>query len=1051
VIARVIHWSIRWRVLVISLSLGLAAIGGYAAFQLAIDAVPDVTTNQVQVNTVAPAFTPEEMEQYVTAPLEVALSSLPYKEEIRSVSQFGLSQVTVIFSPSLDVYLARQLVLERLIDAQRDLPPDVTPELAPVSTGLGEVYQFTLVNAPGQSRHSLTDLRTTLDWFVKPQLRTIPGVIEVNSFGGRELQYEVLVDPAKLAAYGLTVGHVIDALSRNNANTGGAYLEQGGEQQLVRGVGLIRNEQDIERIVLTATSGTPVLVGSVGTVRLGAQIRQGAATRDGEGETVLGVAMLLKGQNSRVVAHRVAARLEEIEKALPAGMAIEPFYDRSVLVERTIRTAATNLIEGGLVVIAVLFLFLMQLRAGLIVSSAIPMSMLFAILGMWYFDVSANLMSLGAIDFGLIVDAAVIIVENTVRRLADRRRTLARALTEAERHDTIATATIEVRRASFFGEIIVMAAYLPILSLAGIEGTMFRPMALTVILALIGALLFSMTLIPALCGMFLREPRTIAAPEDAHHGDENPFVRRLQRWYAPLLSHTTARPIRTAVGAGLVVVVCVALFPLLGSEFLPKLDEGALAINAVRLPSVSLDEAVQMTTELERLVKEFPEVQTVVSRIGRPEIATDPMGPNMGDTYVMLKPRDEWTTAESREELIEAIEAKLSQLPTQAYAFSQPIEFRMQELIEGIGARSDVVVKVFGEDLQALRKSADAIAGVVRGIEGAGDVRVQQVTGLPMLQIDVDRDAVARYGINVADVQQLVQTAIAGTVATRIMQGVRRFELVVRLPPDIREEEADFGALLVSAPNGQAIPLGQLAHISRVEGPVEVSREEGQRRITVETNVRGRDIGSFVAEAQAAVASTVTLPPGYVIRWGGLWENLESGRNRLLIAVPVTFLLIFFLLFVTFESATQAALVFTGIPFAVTGGVLALLLRGLEFSMSAGVGFIAVSGVAVLNGVVMVAFINERRQAGDPVLLAVRQGALDRLRPVLMTAAVASFGFLPMALSGTAGAEVQRPLATVVIGGLVTSTVLTLLVLPALYAWWFGRDDRDAALARGDA
>ncbi len=1045
-IARIIEWSIRWRMLVISMTLAIAAIGVYAALQLPIDAVPDVTSNQVQINSVAPAFTPEEMEQYVTAPLEVALSSLPYKEEIRSVSQFGLSQVTVIFSDSLDIYLARQLVLERLIDAQRDLPPGVTPELAPVSTGLGEIYQFTVVNTPGQARHSLTDLRTTLDWFIKPQLRTVPGVIEVNSFGGRELQYEVLVDPARLTAYGLTVRHVIDALARNNANTGGAYIEQGGEQQLVRGVGLIRNEQDIENIVLTSTAGTPVLVGSVGTVRLGAQIRQGAATQDGTGETVLGVAMLLKGQNSRVVAHRVAARLEEIKKALPSGMAIQPFYDRSVLVERTIRTAATNLVEGGVVVIAVLFLFLLQLRAGLIVSSAIPMSMLFAILGMWYFDVSANLMSLGAIDFGLIVDAAVIIVENAVRRLADRRRALGRALTVPERHETIANATVEVRRASFFGEIIVMAAYLPILSLAGIEGTMFRPMALTVILALAGALLFSMTLIPALCGVFLREPRTVPdVAADAHVGDENPLVRRLQRWYAPLLERTTSRPVWTALGASAMVVACIALFPLLGSEFLPKLDEGALAINAVRLPSVSLNEAVQMTTELERLVKELPEVETVVSRIGRPEIATDPMGPNMGDTYVMLKPRNEWTTADSREGLIEAIEERLTKLPTQAYAFSQPIEFRMQELIEGIGARSDVVIKIFGEDLDALKKAADDTARVVSGIAGAGDVRVQQVTGLPMLQIAIDRDAIARYGINVADVQELVQTAIAGTEATRIMQGVRRFELVVRLPPEIREEEADFGELLVSAPNGQAIPLAQLARISRVEGPVEVSREEGQRRITVETNVRGRDIGSFVEEAQAAVAGAVTLPAGYVMRWGGLWENLESGRNRLLIAVPITFVLIFFLLFVTFESATQAALVFTGIPFAVTGGVLALLVRGLNFSMSAGVGFIAVSGVAVLNGVVMLAFINERRHAGASTMAAVRDGALDRLRPVLMTAAVASLGFLPMALSTTAGAEVQRPLATVVIGGLVTSTALTLLVLPALYVWWFGRADVEVA------
>lgn len=1038
----IITWSIRWRVLVVSVALVVGALGAYAAVQLPIDAVPDVTSNQVQINTVAPAFTPEEMEQYVTAPLEIGLSSLPFKEAIRSISQFGLSQVTVVFEDAVDIYLARQLVLERLIDVQRDFPPGVTPELAPVSTGLGEIYQFTVVDASGQQRYSLTDLRTTLDWFIKPQLRTLPGVIEVNSFGGRELQYEVLVDPAKLIAYGLTVRGVIDALERNNANTGGAYLESGGEQQLIRGVGLIRQERDIENIVLTSADGTPVFVKSVGVVRLGAQIRQGAATENGTGETVLGVAMLLKGQNSRVVAQRVAARLKELQGAMPDGMVIQPFYDRSVLVERTVRTAATNLVEGGIVVILVLFLFLLQLRAGLIVSSAIPMSMLFAILGMWYFNVSANLMSLGAIDFGLIVDAAVIIVENSVRRLAEHRHAVGRPLTLDERHQTIAEASVEVRRASFFGEIIVMAAYLPILSLAGVEGKMFRPMALTVILALLGALVFSMTLIPALCGLFLREPRTHAGGTAAHPdaGDENPIVRVLQRWYAPLLRRTMAWPVLTATAAAVVVIACLATFPFLGSEFLPKLDEGALAINAVRLPSVSLSEAVAMTTAIERIVKEFPEVDHVVSRIGRPEIATDPMGPNMGDTYVFLKPHDEWTTAESREELIEKMEARLAQLPTQAYAFSQPIEFRMQELIEGVGARSDVVIKIFGDDLDVLKSTADETARALSAVQGAADVRVQQVTGLPLLQIVIDRDAIARHGINVADVQELVQTAVAGTEATRIMQGLRRFDLVVRLPPEIRQRQADFGSLLVSAPSGQVVPLAQLARIESITGPVEVSREDGQRRITIEANVRGRDIGSFVEDAQTAVNTAVSLPAGYVMRWGGLWENLESGRNRLMVAVPVTFVLIFFLLFVTFRSASQAALVFTGIPFAVTGGILALLLRSMSFSMSAGVGFIAVCGVAVLNGVVMVAFINERRHAGERVLDAVRNGALQRLRPVLMTASVASLGFLPMALSTTAGAEVQRPLATVVIGGLVTSTLLTLVVLPSLYGWWFPRE-----------
>lgn len=1043
-IARIIEWSIRWRALVVVLATGLIGAGVYAATELPIDAVPDVTSNQVQINSLAPAFTPQEMEQYVTAPIEVAMSSLPYKEEVRSISQFGLSQITVIFHDDVDVYRARQLVLERLIDVQRDLPPGVTPELAPISTGLGEIFQFAITDISADHHHSLRDLRTTLDWFIKPQLRTVPGVIEVNSFGGEEQQYEVLVDPARLAAYDLSIHQVVEALERNNANVGGAYLEQGGEQQLIRGIGLVRNEQDIENVVLTSAHGTPVFVRSVGTVRVGAQIRQGAATQDGRGETVLGMAMLLKGENSRVVAARVAARLAQLQPAMPAGMRIEPFYDRSELVDRTIHTAVKNLLEGGVVVMAILFLFLLQVRAGLVVSSAIPLAMVCAIIGMRYFNISANLMSLGAIDFGLVVDAAVIIVENAARRLGERRRAVARTLTGAERRTIIGRATVEVLRASVAGQVIIMAAYLPIVSLAGIEGKMFRPMAFTVILALLGALVLSLTFIPALAALVLRErtPRE-GTPVDAGtlrgDVDENPIVRVLQRAYRPLLGWTIARPYVTAGLASAIVVICGFIFPLLGAEFLPKLDEGALAINVVRVPSVSLTEAVRMTTDLERLLTGFPEVTKVVSRIGRPEIATDPMGPNMGDTYVFLKPRDQWTTASTREGLIEAMETRLQELPTQAYSFSQPIEFRMQELIEGVGARSDVVIKIFGDDLGTLKAAADETARAIAGITGADDVKVQQVTGLPMLQIDIDRAAIGRYGINVADVEELVQTAVAGTEATRVLQGAKRFELVVRLPPEIRRHAADFGNLLVAAPNGQKIPLAQLARITAETGPVEVSREDGQRRISVEVNVRARDIAGFVQDAQRAVNEQVKLPAGYVMTWGGLWEHLESGRDRLMIVVPITFLLIFFLLFVTFRSAGQAALVFTGIPFAITGGILALLVRGMHFSMSAGIGFIAVSGVAVLNGVVMVAFINEFRRDGATATVAVRDGALARLRPVLMTASVASLGFLPMALSTSAGAEVQQPLATVVIGGLLTSTALTLLVLPTLYLWWFGR------------
>ena len=658
-IDKLIAWSIRWRLFVVLLVLGLIGAGIYAAIGLPIDAVPDVTTNQVQINTVAPAFTPLEMEQYVTSPIEVAMSSLPHKEEIRSLSQFGLSQVTIIFPDDADLYASRQLVLERLRDVERDLPPGVAPELAPISTGLGEIYQFTVEDVTGKGRYSLMERRTLLDWFIKPQLRTVPGVIEVNSFGGEEQQYEVLVDPAKLTGYGLTLRQVIDALSANNINAGGGYLEHGGEQELIRGVGLIQNEADIGNIVVSSHQGTPVYVSSVADVRKGAQIRQGAATRDGKGETVMGVAMLLKGENSRAVAGRIAERLQQVQKALPPDVKIEPFYDRSTLVNRTIRTATRNLIEGGLVVMAVLFLFLLQVRAGLIVSSAIPLAMLVAIIGMRYFGISANLMSLGAIDFGLIVDAAVIIVENCVRRLAEKRRELGRTLSGEERRATVREASVEVRKAGQVGEILIIAAYLPIVSLVGIEGKMFRPMAFTVIFALSGALVLSLTLsltlIPALSALLLREPRRAPKEQKAQATSleaDNPIIHFIARFYAPVLRGAMHHRRLTAVAALLFVVACLSLYPYLGAEFLPKLDEGAIAINVNRLPSVSLTEAVRMSNALEQVVRQFPETDTVVSRIGRPEIATDPMGPNMGDTYVFLKPIAEWKSATSREELV---------------------------------------------------------------------------------------------------------------------------------------------------------------------------------------------------------------------------------------------------------------------------------------------------------------------------------------------------------------------------------------------------------------
>lgn len=1047
-IERILGFSIKWRMLVAVGGLLLIGAGMYASSQLPIDAQPDITSNQVQINTVAPAFGPLEMEKYITFPIEVAMSSLPRKDEIRSISQFGLSQVTVTFDDGVDVYWARQLALERLLEAKRELPPGVEPELAPISTGLGEIYQFTVDreqppvkpgsktprgNGPDETFRGtqtptmgeLMDLRTILDWFIKPQLRTVPGVIEVNSFGGLEKQYEVLVHPAKLVSYGLTLRQVIEALGRNNSNAGGAYLERGGEQQLLRGVGLIQSASDIENIAVASHGGTPVRIRDIARVGAGAQVRQGAATRDGKGEAVMGIAMLLKGENSRTVTGRVRARLEEVQASLPPGVRINPFYDRTTLVDQTIRTATRNLIEGGLLVIGVLFLFLLQIRAGLIVSAAIPLSMLVAIIGMNYFGVSANLMSLGAIDFGLIVDGAVIIVENTVRRLGELRSRLGRPLTPVDRHGMTRSAAMEVLTPAVFGVLIIITAYLPILTLRGIEGKMFRPMALTVIFALVGALVLSLTLIPALTAFFLKE---------RSEERRNLVLEVTTRYYERILRTVMRHRAATVTAAAVFFVASAALFGVLGAEFLPDLDEGAIAVNHVRVKSVSLTEAVREATLIERILQTFPEVRTTVSRIGRPEIATDPMGPDMADTYAILKPRSEWRPGVDKEALVSQLGEAIEKLPGIASSISQPIKFRMMELIEGVGVRSDIGIKIFGDDLDVLLREANEVASVVRGVRGAKDVKVQQIAGLPVLQVRIDRDAVARHGISVADVQEVIQSAIAGTQATTVLEGFMRFGLVVRFPPEARNDADAIGRLLVSGPNGTRVPLGQLAHITSEEGPAEVSRENGRRRVTVEVNVRGRDIGSFAAEAQQKVAARVKLPAGYSAQWGGMYEHLESGRRRLMVVVPLTFALIFLLLFTAFNSVRRAALVFSGIPFAITGGILALVIRGMYFSMSAGVGFVALFGVAVLNGVVMVSFINQLREEGRPIDGAVVEGALTRLRPVLMTALVAGLGFLPMAVSQGTGAEVQRPLATVVIGGLVTSTVLTLLVLPALYS-----------------
>ena len=1019
----IIRFSVSHRLIVMLLVAILVATGWYSLRRLPIDAVPDVTNVQVQVLTAAPSLAPLEIERQITFPVEVAMSGLPGIQEIRSVSKFGLSAVTIVFNDSVDTYFARQLVLERLSQAREQIPENIgSPEMGPISTGLGEIYQYELRGAPGSS-YDPTALRTIQDWNVRRQLLGVPGVTEVNSFGGLEKQYQVRLDPAKLQSYGLSLRDVLEAVTRNNANVGGAYIEHGSEQYLLRGIGLVESAQDIASIVVkTGAEGVPVYVRDVGEVVAGATVRQGAVTADGEGEIVAGIAMMLKGANSRTVVEQIKERIAQIEKSLPPGVQLIPFYDRAELVDRTIWTVVKNLVEGALLVIIVLILLLGNWRGSLLVASIIPLSMLFATILMRIFNVSGNLMSLGAIDFGLIVDGAVVMVENGVRR---------RAGSDESPQQTILESCLEVGRPVVFAVAIIMIVYLPILTLTGIEGKMFKPMALTVVFALLGSLILSLTYVPAAMTFLLR----------GHVSERESFlIRFAKKYYGPLLETTMRRKRPALIGATALVLITVALFPFLGSEFIPRLDEGALAVQIQQLPSVSLTQSVRTVTEAERVLKSFPEVTKVVSKTGRAEVATDPMGVETTDIYVALKPHSEWTTTGTREELIQKISESLEKnVPNGAFSFSQPIELRVSELIAGV--RSDVAIKLFGDDLETLKKTAEQIGRSVSRIRGAEDVKVEQVSGLPQLQIQVDREAVARHGINVEDVNDLVESVVAGKSAGLIYEGEQRFNLVVRLGEEAGKDVETIKNLLVSAPNGARVPLFQLASVKIVEGPAQISREDTRRRIGVELNVRGRDIGSFVNEAQAVLERDVKIPPGYYITWGGTFENLERASSRLLIVVPLALFLIFVLLYTTFGSIRQALLIYTGIPFAVVGGVFALFLRGMPFSISAGVGFIALFGVAVLNGVVMVSYINKLRDEGKSLADAVRHGAETRLRPVLMTALVASLGFIPMALATSAGAEVQRPLATVVIGGLITSTLLTLLILPTLY----GQFEREPA------
>ena len=1016
-IERIIHFSLRQRFLVLLFSVILIGLGIWSAKNLSIDAVPDVTNVQVQINTSVPALAPVEVEKLVTYPIETAMSGLPEIQEIRSLSRYGLSQVTVVFKDQVDIYFARQLVFERLQAARETIPEGLgTPTMGPIATGLGEIYLYTVEG----EKYDPVELRAIQDWIVKPQLRTTPGVTEVNSIGGFEKQYQVLPDPTRLLSYGISLRELLESLAQNNANAGGAYIEHREEQYLIRGVGLVQTLDDIENIVVGTQEGVPIYIRDVAEVRIGPEIRTGAATRDGK-EVVLGTAIMLKRENSRVVSTRVREKLKEIGKTLPEGTRIESVYDRTLLVNKTIHTVQKNLFEGGVLVIAVLLILLGNFRAGLIVASAIPLSMLFAMTGMVATKTSGNLMSLGAIDFGLIVDGAVVMVENIVRRLSERRKAEEVPVASKVYVEEIFEAAKEVARPVEFAVSIITIVYLPILTLQGIEGKMFRPMALTVVMALVGSLLFTLTLIPALCTFFL-----------GRHVEEkeNKLLNGIRNIYRPTLDLALAHPKRVVAIALGTVLTSFTLFPFLGSEFIPRLDEESISIQTVRPAGVSLTESVKLVGLLEKTVLSFPQVLTAFSRTGTAEIATDPMGPEVTDTYVMLKGK-----VGNKEKLIGKMEQAISLIPGMAFGFSQPIELRVNELIAGV--RSDSAVKLFGDDLELLKEKADEVQRLVSRIRGARDARVEQVTGLPVLQVEIDRARIARHGINVADCLNVIETAVGGKTAGEVFEGIKRFDLIVRYPEKYRNSPEAIGNLLIPSPRGEKIPLAQLVKkIAVEEGPAQISHEQARRRIVVEVNIRGRDIGGFVAEAKEVIEKKIKLPPGYSLEWGGQFENLEAARKRLLIVVPVSLLLIFILLFSAFNSAKQAFLVFTGIPLAVTGGVFLLFIRQIHFSISAGVGFIALFGVAMLNGVVMVSMINQLRERGLSLREAVVQGAQTRLRPILMTALVASLGFVPMALAHGTGAEVQRPLATVVIGGLISSTLLTLVVLPVLYVWF---------------
>lgn len=1056
-IERILQFAVNRRALVLLLTLAAAAYGLFALRQLPIDAVPDITNNQVQINSLAPALSPFEVEKQVTFPVETALAGIPGLESTRSLSRNGFSQVTAIFGEDVDIYFARQQVAERLNEAKESLPDGVEPRMGAISTGLGEIYMWTVEYAPPQQR-KLTDgqpgfqrdgsyltpegerlttdqakaayLRTVQDWIIRPQLKGVPGIAGVDAIGGYVKQYQVMPDPKRLVGLGLDFADLVEALERNNASLGAGYIEQRGEGLVVRSDGRIAKAEEIGSIVVATRGGVPVTLRQVADVAIGGEFRSGSASENGE-EVVVGTALMLIGENSRTVAAAVDAKMADIAKSLPPGIRAKEVLNRTKLVDATIHTVAKNLTEGALLVIAVLFLLLGNFRAALITALVIPVTMLLTATGMVKTGLSANLMSLGALDFGLIVDGAVIITENCLRRLAERQHTLHRPLALNERLAEVMAGAKEMILPSVYGQAIIITVYLPLLTFSGVEGKMFEPMAMTVIIALAAAFVLSLTFVPAAIALFVTKPV---------QEKENRLIVALKRRYAPLLRAALDLPGYLIAIAAILFVTSLLLFSRLGQEFIPTLDEKDIAMHAMRIPSTGLDQSSRMQFQVERAVSRLPEVKFVFSKTGTAEAAADPMPPNVSDTFIVLKPREEWPDPTlPKAELIERIQQAVGTLPGNNYEFTQPIQMRFNELLAGV--RGDVAVKVYGDDFDQMLATAGQIAGVLRNVEGAADVKVEQVSGLPFLDVAIDRTAVARYGLSIADVQDVIAIAIGGKEAGLVFEGDRRFDIVVRLPDSLRQDVARLGDLPVALPAGdgqephgsRVIPLKELAQFRLSEGPNQISRENGKRRIVVQSNVRGRDIGSLVAEAQEKIDAQVKLPAGYWLDWGGQFENLVDAKKRLGIVVPACFLLILLLLYSALGTVRDALIVFSGVPLALTGGVLALWLRGMPFSISAAVGFIALSGIAVLNGLVMITFIKQLLAEGREYRQAIYEGAMARLRPVVMTALVASLGFVPMAIATGAGAEVQKPLATVVIGGLISATLLTLVVLPALY------------------